>query len=715
MLRLFGVTLCLITLPLSLPAQSPDDRHALELLRDSLAAVSDTVDLIRLEFEWMDVARVDRDNALLHLRLGFLALRLGELGGKSHYDDAGSEFEWAAELEPEWPYAWYGLGLAERGLARNPGNVLFGVFAWLNNDQRTVAVDDFAHAAANDPGFMPALEALSESTDEQEINRRPQLALRAFRRGLETEAAADPLFHLYRGRLERSFGEVELSLEAFDAYRTLGGEVSMADLETARSQFLVDSLDGAAAYYAGAATHDSLTIAGYRADLSPIAEDSVLEAFDRAGGEARATFLRTFWTNRDDEALQPRGARVREHYTRLAVARRSFPRSPFPRRYLFGEYFRNNHTDFDDRGVIYVRHGEPTMRRQLVAPQSEAYGAEGWRYDNADGQRDFYFLATEDPQDYRLRATPLDLPVANRTDFLLEFEPRLTTAGRASRSRYAQEIFIQGKENIAVGTTTDTYELRFERDLESIAQVMTAGGSRDGNVLHVAVAVPVDQLQPTDSGGASYPLTIRAVARDTNGQIVGRIDSTRIWRLERRDSVTYVLERVSVAVPAGRLEVRVAVINGDAGGVFPRDTLDVLSGGGPEARMGIPVLGLRTPRIAWPIPAAPDSVFFNPLETFPRDGDLEVYYELYGLTPGVDYRTTIEVSKQGGGVLRKVFGGGGGKISLSFQQVADGPVTRVSRTLGLQELDPGSYRLVLSLTGPGGLELERERRFEVVD
>jgi hypothetical protein len=131
--------------------------------------------------------------------------------------------------------------------------------------------------------------------------------------------------------------------------------------------------------------------------------------------------------------------------------------------------------------------------------------------------------------------------------------------------------------------------------------------------------------------------------------------------------------------------------------------------------MSIPVLGLRTPRLAWPIPASADSVFFNPLESFSRDEDLQVYYELYGLRPGVDYQTTIEVSKPGGGLFRKVFGGGGNKISLSFQQLADGLVTRVSRSLGLQELGPGTYRLVLSLTGPGGIALEQERRFEVVE
>jgi tetratricopeptide (TPR) repeat protein len=699
----------------TLRAQTPEDRAALEALRDSLASVTDTTGLLGLERSWIHAARTDRDNALLHLRLGFLALRLGELHDQDHYDDAASEFEWAIELAPEWPYPWYGLGLAERGLARNPGNVLFGVFAWLDRDQRTVAVDNFSQAASTDPSFLPALESLAEATEEQEINQRPQVALAAFRRGLETAAADEALFHLYLGRLERAFGTANRSLTAFDRYQALGGTPGLANLERARTEFLIDSLDGSASYYAGAASDDSATVAGYRMDLSPIASKSDLEAFDAASGTARVGFLCSYWISRDDQALQARGARLREHYRRLAAARKAFPRSPFQRRYYFGEYYRDNDTDFDDRGVIFVRHGPPTMRRPLIAPSSEAYGAEGWRYANADETRDFYFLATEDPQDYRLRATPLDLPLGNRTDFIQEFEPRLATAGGATRSRYAQAIFIQGKENIAVGTTTDSYELRFEEDVEAIAQIVTAGASEDSNVVHVALAISVATLVPADSGGQTYPITIRATATDGTGRLVARIDTTSVRRIEAADSVRYLLERISMPVPAGTMEVRVAVINGQAGGVFPRDTIEVLSGAASAAAMGAPVLGLRQSALAWPIPATQDSLFFNPLESFERGAELEVFYEVYGLTPGREYETRLEVKRQGGGLLRGIFGGGGNRISLTFPQVARGRVTRVRRTIGLEDLRRGDYTLTLTLTGTDGLSLVQERRFEVTD
>src|SRR6058998_815910 len=100
--------------PAPLSAQDVADRTALERLRDSLAGVADSAALRRLEAATIEVAKRNRDDPLIHLRLGFIAYRYGEVaGGKSHYDDAAGEFEWASELRPDWPYPWYGLGLAE--------------------------------------------------------------------------------------------------------------------------------------------------------------------------------------------------------------------------------------------------------------------------------------------------------------------------------------------------------------------------------------------------------------------------------------------------------------------------------------------------------------------------------------------------------------------------------------------------------------------------
>src|SRR5258705_11806221 len=102
------VVLLLLTL-----VQAPADRANLESLRDSLSLVTDSVALVRLEASTIEIARKNRDDPLIHLRLGFIAYRLGEITKtKSHYDDAAGEFEWAGELRPEWPFPWYGEGPA---------------------------------------------------------------------------------------------------------------------------------------------------------------------------------------------------------------------------------------------------------------------------------------------------------------------------------------------------------------------------------------------------------------------------------------------------------------------------------------------------------------------------------------------------------------------------------------------------------------------------
>src|SRR3989449_10130604 len=96
-----------------LSAQDPADRRVIEGLRDSLGAVTDSTALLRLEARTIDVAKHDRDNPLIHLRLGFVAYRLGELANsKKHYDDAAGEIEGGTGVRPHRPCPRDGLGLA---------------------------------------------------------------------------------------------------------------------------------------------------------------------------------------------------------------------------------------------------------------------------------------------------------------------------------------------------------------------------------------------------------------------------------------------------------------------------------------------------------------------------------------------------------------------------------------------------------------------------
>ncbi len=139
----------------ALRAQEPADRAELERFRDSIAATADSSGLLALEKRLIDQAKADRSNAMTHLRLGFLSLRLGDLGGQSHYEDAASEFQWAIDLQPTWPYGWYGMGFAEYGVGDSQISFVTGIKTMLGKDALTRSAMAFAKSAEVDPGLRP--------------------------------------------------------------------------------------------------------------------------------------------------------------------------------------------------------------------------------------------------------------------------------------------------------------------------------------------------------------------------------------------------------------------------------------------------------------------------------------------------------------------------------------------------------------------------------
>src|SRR6185503_13536912 len=167
-----------VLLFLAVLAQSPADRAALEALRDSLSTVTDSAALQRLETTTIAYARQHRDEPMIHLRLGFIAYRLGEISTtKSHYDDAAGEFEWATELRPEWPYPWYGLGLAELAVGENASIALENIRQMLGKDYLSKAARAFAHATEVDPSFAFAVVDLANTALTQRIKPRLDVAL----------------------------------------------------------------------------------------------------------------------------------------------------------------------------------------------------------------------------------------------------------------------------------------------------------------------------------------------------------------------------------------------------------------------------------------------------------------------------------------------------------------------------------------------------------
>jgi GWxTD domain-containing protein len=719
-------------------AQTSEDRAAIERFHDSLATTTDTTGLLDLEKRMIAVAKTDRNNAVTHLKLGFLSLRIGELGGQSHYDDAASEFQWAIDLEPKWPYAWYGMGLAEYGVGDSQISFVTGLKTMLGKDALTRSAVAFAKSAEVDPSFVRGLVDLANTALRQRVNIKLGVALDALRRAGNTPASNDPAVMLARGRVEREVGDGDSALVAFRGYLDHGTNRGLAELEVARTLFLLGRYDGALPYFEGAESDDSTTVASYRADIATIASDSVLREFDETRGARRVTYLRQFWKNRDRIDLRPDGERLREHYRRLFYARKNFQLTALNRHYDIVERYRSGSRDFDDRGVIYIRHGEPTSRASYAAPNLEPN--ESWRYSRPEGDLIFHFVAREDVQDFKLVESLFDVlgfsntvalrgdrPSANpmaeqlmlSREQLSPIYQRLQSVGGAGAGRYETEERALGQASIAIGTKTDSYELSFPSELKVRSEVLAVGHDSTGSLVQIAYAIAGTSLEPvTVTRGYLYSVRVRFVATDRNKNVVASLDTTRHFVSPAPvPPAEHLVGRVSVNVPPGQYQYRLAIQQGEeAGIVLPSDTVRVGQSTSTSLSLSDLVLGSRATNLFWRR-AGNDTVTFNPLRTFKRNQDMDLYYEVEGLTAGTPYSVRVVVHRQGGGggLFKKIFGGGSAAMSLKFEEQGTFPVGSSHRSLKLETLKPGNYTLELVVDDGRGRTDRRTQDFQVVE
>ncbi|HEU4828033.1 MAG TPA: GWxTD domain-containing protein [Gemmatimonadales bacterium] len=739
---LFAFGVSLLAAPSGIAAQAPEDRLALERLRDSLAAVTDTVALSALEAAGIERAKADRNNTLLHLRLGFIALRLGELASKSHYDDAASEFQWSIDLEPEWPYPWFGMGLAEYGVGDSRVSVVAGLQTMLGKDALTRSAVAFARSAQVDPSFVVGLVELAGTALRQRVNIKLGVALDALRQAAATASGGHPEILLARGRVEREVGHPDSAIAAFRRYVATGPNRALGLLEVARTGLMSGRLDAQLAYYEGASTGDAAALAAYRSDLALIAPDSVLEAFDRSSSTARSALLREFWGERDKTELQVPGSRLAEHYRRFYYARRNFALATTNRHYDIVERFRSGSPDFDDRGIIYLRHGAPDARASYHSPNVPAN--ESWRYTRPDGDLVFHFISREDVQDYKLvesifdvlgfsgavllqetERTPVLSELGSRAEELLlsreQLSPmyaRLQRVGRVSAARYQADERRLGRESLRVGTTTDSYGLRFAKELPARTEVLAVGAVDGRPIVHVAYAIPGSALVPVRMNrGFMYAVRLRFMALDDQGEVVASLDTTRRFLAAQEvPAGEHLVGRVAVPVAEGVLTYRLALQQGeDAGVVSPRDSLRAVNSAPVGPRLSDVVLGSRSANLVWE-QAAGDTVFFNPLRTYRTGESMRVFYEVLGIPAGERYATQVAVKRGDGerSLLQKIFGGGGAAITVRFEEEAT-PSRGVQREISLEKLKPGMYTLEVMVTDDEGRRDRRQQRFQVVE
>lgn len=657
--------------------QSVDERRQIDAFRDTLHMVTDTMALRERQALMLRAAARSRSEPFYHLYLGTLALRQGELGGPSHLDLAAAEFRWAAMLAPNWSYAWYGAGMAELALG---ARLAMGSENPRREPLSQEAYSRGAQAIARALALEPQLAALLESSARRALRDGCRDGAIAIRDGLAAFSGKPraPRRLLALGRVQRDLAD-SAAVGTFAEYMRSGDNRALGVVELGRTQLSLGDPRGATRYFAAAAENDSLATNELRSDLALVASEADLGEFFRRSGSARADFLRQFWTVRDRLGLRSDGDRLVEHFRRLRVARESY--------LIFGE---DGIERFDDRGKVYIRHGEPDDRVTLAAPGVEPN--ESWGYHRGSSTGDglvLHFVARHNPREFSLVESVWDIATGRGLAELLRSRAPLDPMYRGIPTRPDQLAALKARDRAKgsgskrLALASDEFPLQFANRTSMWGQVLVMGGTGASPVLQIVFVAPRTGAAP------SRVARVRFVALDTTGTVVASADSS--VALDSNGA-----GRFTIPVRSGRLITHAALELGLAGSELGIDTLWVPAPAGRDVGLGTLLIGSDAGLVSLPLA---NGVEFRLAadQAIPRSGMLRLGVFVFGLS--VSERAAIQVL-----VSPDSVSGGRRKWRSLRLNDADRVVTRDRNRgaiamwragISLRELVPGRYRIAL--------------------
>ena len=710
-------------------AQSPADREQLEQLRRSPGATS------------LQHPSLHNDSNFIQGRLGrgFILLAAGKRvqNGDTLLASTAQFYE-VVIRRPHWPYGWYGLGLAKLELYRLGAGETRSAHQPAGSGWLAGAQSAFERALREEPTFSPAVSALSETVLVDPTKEGSAEALEILRR-YEQLRDPDTTTSLALSRLYLARDSFAQARRLAERYLAQGGDTGVALWESARAAFGEgESTAGSRLYYEGAArltSRESFVL--YAEDIGLIADSSERLEFASIPGEVRATWLKGLWSRREQVAGRPAGTRLPEHFRRVQYARRHFATHATLTQYSYAQIYRNAPRGLDDRGVIYIRHGEPDERSNYVG-RPGTYPNESWLYFRPEGNLVLHFAAmrntgfrlienltaiveradTVSPalaaEIYESRAglDPLYLRLAS----LYEMEAARARS-RVQEAQLVNPTLLQRDRQriraaIALGTTTDSDPIDLDRSWSPITQVFGVPSTTLGQAgLLVVIALPAPaDLTPIllPGGGAGYVVRLRTTAADDSGRTTLDVDSLVRLRtprpLEKAEFLTLV-RSYTLSVGTQRVRVIVADSAGEHGAVRVLSGVPAVDLSTPNLAMSDLVVGREESGVTWTSPNG-TSIPLQPLNAWRTTDAMAINFEVSGLSAGQPYKVRIGIADLGADTTQPP------KASVEFDNQASGARELVTQSLGLRSLRPGRYLLTATVSA-GDRVIRRERRVTV--
>lgn len=643
---------------------------------------------------------------------------------------------WAATKIPSVSAeAWYDLGETKLRMWRlgvMPKGAAHQRMGERYLDAAASAMLNAAERESDGRGAMALGEMLLDpALQKYPLERLASGLARAFER--QAALSRDPPFYIMWGRVESLTGNAERARRAFDHGCSVAGTGSVACLELARTMLEFGARGADSLYYASAASGDTATIALLRSDLALLADSAELARFDTLRGtQQRREYVEAFWARRDVADFRPAGSRLREHYARLAYAERNYRLVQWPRRYERWETYRPTDSRFDDRGVIYVRHGPPdTSVTYIEAAEGACYNAT-WAYRRPTGDMIFHFVARTDVDDWRIVegiAYVSGGPGGRRVEECPAVEPYGLYASRipidpafgrmavaaashaAVLGRLLEEDRRTSVRSMQRGTTTDSYAWRFSHQIHAVIQAYAMMGSADAEgTLLVVFAVPGAELASdtiANSERQVYKLRVRIEAVElTDGRHFEQ-DTVRGFITPKRLSDGELLTgTATLRVPPGDYRVGIVLSQAaDRGEAVSMGRVSAYAGASTAPVLSDLIIGTLDGGLTWH--NASGAVPLNARNAIEVGKTAELYYDVAGLIAGQRYGTTITIMPKKPANARS-------RARLRFEDIASSPFTSWRRSVGLGGIPVGTYLIIVEIDSRGVAVARREQTLNVV-
>ena len=482
-------------------------------------------------------------------------------------------------------------------------------------------------------------------------------------------------------------------------------------------------------YFDELARADDKTLETLVRDVAIIASQQELISVSDGNREKRIAAMQLFWKKRAVRDGVSPNERVVEHYRRLNVARARYGHG-IPGHTVHGKKRVGWEARLDDRGLIFVRFGEPHNREfaggELARTEEDESGLEIWAYQQPDGRYHVYYFINGSMEGDPLRVfgagNEAVLDALRKYDARYAFiaarvteqgvqdqmtrvsvDPARGTNAMRIRASIAEDIVRQNariveKNRLMLFTafTMDAAPPRFLKPLTLFHDFATFRGQGCTDVVY-SVAAPV----PT------YRLTV-AVA-DTFTWEAATIDSVVVGAVQSGDYLRST--GVFCTRPDYNSYVRISATADSTTGVTAGGELTIPDYSGRGLMMSDMLFASTQPG---PFVRGSARLSLVPPRQF-REGDaFRVFYELYNLPPGRNYRTEITLTTTESNFFARLFKGKT-RTTVTFEGTAEGAsAVQELRTL-IPQIEAGEAEVSVKVTDlVSGETAERKKKMWII-